>query len=66
MKINKSENMMYNNDVEVISDIGFNKFVQAKLQSSDFRKVIFNFCLIAFYKTIILFLSLHYLLNLLL
>ena len=39
MKINTPENMMYNNDVEVVSDIGFNKFVQAKLQSPDFRKV---------------------------
>lgn len=40
MKINTPENMMCNNNVEVVSDIGFNKIVQAKLQSSDFRKVI--------------------------
>jgi len=40
MKINTPENMMYNNDVEVVSDIDFNKFVQAKLQSPDFRKAL--------------------------
>jgi len=40
MKINKPENMMFNNYVEVISDIGFNNIVQAKLQSSDFRKAL--------------------------